>query len=279
MRALALSVLLLSRLALADEAVEPTPPASDQPAFHGFYFRVGGLFLQPLPSSQEVQLDGVKGAARLGLSDGPIAGSSVGLGNAAMPAITLGFAPSLPTIGQQLSLETILAIPFKMKLYAKGTLATKSLAPTVLGTLPTGVAALGEELGETTVAPPVLTAVYRFLPDYRVHPYVGLGVSVLIATDARITNPVLTEVATPTLEVPPAFGFVVQAGVDVHLWKWFFATADFKFIGGLDLTARVKDVYVRLPNLPLYGAVKVGDTVSHVSVNPVVLQLGVGMNL
>ena len=277
MRTLLATALLLGALAHGDEPADAPQASSTEPVFHGFYFRLGGLFLQPLPSSQEVRLEGVTGAARLGLSDGPIAGSSVGLGNAAMPALTVGFAP--PFLNHQLSLETILAVPFKLKLYAKGTLATKSLAPTVLGSLPTGVPALGEELGETTALPPVLTAVYRFLPGWRVNPYVGVGFSVLIATDARITNPLLTEVSTPKLEIPPAVGYVLQGGADVHLYKWFYATADLKFIGGLDLTARVKNVYVQLPNLPLYEAVKVGDTVSSVSVNPIVFQLGVGMNL
>ncbi len=292
MRTLAALAWLSCAVAFADEpadvpaVTEPapapgpsSPPASSEPDFVGFYFRIGGLFLQPLPSSQEVRLEGVTGPARLGLSDGPIAGSAIGVGNALMPALTVGFAPRLPVLGHQLSLETILALPFKMKLYAKGTLATKSLAPTVLGALPTGVPALGEELGETTVVPPVLTLVYRFLPDWRVHPYLGLGFSVLIATDARITNPLLTEVSTPQLEIPPKAGYVLQGGVDVRLYRWFYATADLKFIGGLDLTARVKDVYVRLPSLPLYGSVKVGDTVSTVTVNPLVFQIGVGMNL
>jgi outer membrane protein W len=245
--------------------------------WNGFSFRVGALFLQPLGSSGEVELANVSPVARLAVKEGPIVGSSVGLGNTLMPAMTLGYA--FPFLNRRLGVETILALPFSMKLISRGTLASQSLAPTVLQTLPTGVPALGSELGEVTVLPPVLTATWHFLPGFVVNPSVGLGVSYLIPLSAKITNSVLTEVTQPQLELGPKLGWVLQAGADVHVWKWFFVTADVKYIGGLDLTATVRNIYVRLPGLPLFEAVRVGDNVAHVSVNPLVLQLGVGMNL
>ena len=272
----------------SDTATAATTPATepaagapvltpDEPHWYGFSFRLGGLFLLPLGSSGEVELANVEGPARLSVNNGPIAGSSVGLGNNLMFAATIGYA--FPFFDRQLGIETILAAPFTMKLIAKGTLANQSLAPTALGNLPTGLPALGSELGETTVLPPVLTLVWKFLPHYRVHPYIGLGASYLIPLSAKITNPVLTSVTSPTLEVNPKLGWVLQAGVDVKLWKWIHVTADMKYIGGLDLTATVKDIYVRLPGLPLYDAVRVGDNVAHVSVDPLAFQLGVGMDL
>jgi outer membrane protein len=259
------------------EAPAVAPAVEDPAHWYGFSFRLGGLFLLPLGSSGEVELANVSGPARLSVNNGPIPGSSVGLSSNVMFAATIGYA--FPFLNQQLGLETILALPFTMKLVAKGTLASQSLAPTALGNLPTGLPALGEELGETTVIPPVLTLVYRFLPNLRVHPYLGLGLSYLIPISTKITNPVLTEVTQPTLQVDPKLGWVVQGGVDVQLYKWFHLTADVKYIGGLDLTATVKDIYVRLPSLPLYDAVRVGDNVAHISVDPLVFQLGVGMNL
>lgn len=263
------------------EPLTATPAASDADEWPergtGLFFRVHALILAPAASSTEVSLENVEGPARLGVANGPIAGSAVGLGTNVMPSLTVGW--SLPFLERRLALETVLALPFKLKMYAKGSLATQSLAPTVLGNLPTGVPPLGEELGEVYVAPPLLTLTYRFGPFWRFRPYVGLGVSYLINLDARITNPVLTEVVTPTIEVPNRAGFVVQAGFDVHLWKWFFATFDAKYIAGLDLEAKVKNVWVRLPNLPLYGIAHVGDNSLKVTVNPFVFQLGIGVDL
>ncbi len=242
----------------------------------GLFFRLGVLAITPLASSSAVSLENVSGPARLSVSDGPIAGSSVGMGSNVMPAASIGW--TLPVLDHHLSIETVLAAPFTLKLYARGTLATKSLAPTAAGNLPTGVPALGDDLGEATVLPPVLTATWRFGPFWRFKPYLGLGFSYLMVMDARITNPVLTEVATPKLEIPNQAGFVFQGGFDVHLWRWFFLTVDLKYIAGLDLTTRVTGVWVRLPKLPLYEAVQVGDNVVHVSVNPLVFQAGIGMS-
>lgn len=245
--------------------------------WYGFYFRVAALFVVPTGKSQPVELANVQGPAELAVKNGPIAGSSVTMGFNAMPAVTLGYA--LPFWRRSLSIETILALPFEMSMRAGGTLATQSLAPYALGNLPTGVPPLGEELGKIKVLPPVLTLVWRFLPEFRVRPYVGAGVSILIPMEAALTNPVLTAVGHPTLEVPVKAGFVLQAGGEVRVWKWFFVTADFKFIAGFDLEAKVKDVAVKLPGLPLFEQAKVGDTVVKMSVNPVILQLGLGMDL
>lgn len=268
-----LVVLLGAALAHAEDAAPPEPERTPV----GFFFRVGTLLVAPVSSSSEVSLANVEGPARLSVSDGPIQGSSVGLGTNFMAGGMIGY--TLPVLDRRLSIETVLATPFTLKLYARGTLATESLAPTALGSLPTGVPALGAELGEVKVLPPVLTATWRFGPFWRVRPYLGLGVSYLMTLAARITNPVLTEVATPTVEIPNRLGFVLQGGFDVHVWRWFFVTLDMKYIAGLDLTTRVKNIWVRLPKLPLYEAVHVGDNEVRVTVNPLVFQLGIGMDL
>ena len=212
-----------------------------------------------------------------GVTDGPVAGSWPSIGSNLMAAATIGWAP--PILNRQLSIETILALPFTQKMYLGGTLANTSLAPTALGVLPTGVPAIGTDLGEVTVLPPVVTAVYRFFPESRIRPYVGLGASLLIVMGAKITNPMLSEVSKPKVEIPPKLGWVVQAGAEVRVYGPFFITGDFKYIGGFDLTGKVTDMWVRTPSLPLYGAVRVGDNVVKVSVNPIIVQLGVGMNL
>ncbi len=271
MRTLLFSMLLLSAFARAEEA-DPEYPERTL----GLFFRVHLLVLAPFPNSSEVRLANVSGPAQLAVSNGPIAGSSVGLGTNVMPSLTLGYA--LPFLDRRLALETVLAVPFTLKMYAKGTLADQSLAPTVLGSLPTGVPPLGSELGEATVAPPLLTATWRFGPFWRVRPYLGLGVSYLMTLSARITNPVLTEVVTPTITIPNRFAFVLQGGFDVHLFKWFFATVDLKYLAGLDLDAKVTNLWVRLPKLPLYGVAHVGDNEVKVTVNPLVIQVGAGLD-
>jgi outer membrane protein W len=261
-------------VAVPTEAV----PFAKGDSWYGFYFRLGGLFIAPTGRSKEVELVNVSPMAHLsGVTDGPIAGSWSSLGSNLMAAATIGWAP--PILNRQLSIETILALPFAQKMYLGGTVANTSLAPMALGVLPTGVPPLGSELGEVTVLPPVVTLVYRFFPAWRVRPYVGLGASLLIVMGAKITNPVISEVSQPKVEIPPKLGWVVQGGVEVRLFGSFFLTGDFKYIGGLDLTAKVSNIWVRLPKLPLYGATRVGDNIVRVSVNPIVVQLGIGMNL
>jgi outer membrane protein len=260
----------LRLLALAALTVA-TPANADW--YNGIYFRAGGLFLAPNSSSGPVTLSNVSGPAQLALSNGPIAGSGSGVGSAFLPALTLGY-----TFWDQLSVETILAVPPTLQLTATGTMATQPLAPYALGNLPTGVVALGANLGQTKVLPPILTLTYRFLPNFVIRPYVGAGASVLISYDTQITNPVLTAVHPVSLNLPPKAGFVVQGGVDVKLWKQLFLTVDAKYIAGMSLDVTMTNLDVQVPRLPLYGQVHVGDATVHVNLNPVVLQAGLGWN-
>jgi outer membrane protein W len=241
--------------------------------YNGFYFRAGGLYLLPASSSGPVTLSNVTGNARLALDNGPIAGSGSGVGSAFLPAVTVGY-----TFWDQFSVETIIAVPPTLQLTATGTMATQPLAPYALGNLPTGVAALGANLGQTKVLPPVLTVTYKFLPEFPVRPYVGLGGSILYSYDTQITNPVLTAVHPVTLNLPAKAGFVVQGGLDVKIWRQLFFTLDAKYIAGMDLDVTMTNLDVKVPGLPLYGQVHVGDASVHVSVNPFVFQAGAGWN-
>jgi outer membrane protein W len=239
----------------------------------GFYGRLGVLYLHPMPQSGPVVLSNVTGPAQLALTNGPVLGSGVTVGDALMPAATIGYR-----VWDQFTLETILAPPITLAMKATGTLATKPLAASALGNLPTGVAALGPNLGETKALPPVLTATYRFLPDWPVHPYLGAGASYMISYDTRITNPVLTSVHPMNLNLPPVLGWVVQAGADFHLWQGLFVTLDAKYIGGLDMNIAMRNLDAKVPGLPLYGTVHLGDARVHMSIDPLVFQGGVGWN-
>src|ERR1043165_5901048 len=149
-------VILLASLScgIASSAhAEPSKP-SKQAKQGRWYFRGGILHVAPQTDSREVELTSVMGVTSLAVQNGPIAGSGVTIGSATIPSLTFGYV--LPVIERQISVETVLGLPFSVKLYATGTLANQSIAPTALGFVPTGVPALGSELGEANVVPPVV---------------------------------------------------------------------------------------------------------------------------
>lgn len=263
------ALVALSLLALGLSSASANPLAK---AVEGrLYARAGYLYLQPLPDSDEVRLTELMGAAELALPNGPIAGSGVSADAVSMLAGTLGYR-----VSERVSIEAVVATPFTMTLTFTGTLADQSVAPYALGNIPTGVPAFGSELGTTKVLPPIVTAVYRYPVHPRVRPYGGLGASYVYAYDTKITNPVLIEVGTPTVEIDPDFALVLQAGVDVQLWRRVYLTVDAKFAAGLELVARMKGLELAVPELPIYGTVSAGTGTAAVTVNPLVLQAGVG---
>jgi outer membrane protein W len=251
--------------------VEKAGPA--KPKIKRLYLRAGVAVIKPLSVSREMELSDVDGAASLAIENGPIAGSGAAVGSATVPALIVGYR--LPVWNNRLSLETVLGVPFEVKLKATGTLRDESLAPMALG-IPTGVPPLGEDLGTAQAAPPMLTAVYDLLPSSRIRPYAGAGVAVLFAFDEKVTNPLLSEVSQPEMTIAPAPGLVLQAGVDAKLFGRVYARIDVKFIALMMARAEVKHVQVRTPELPLFDTVEVGTAKMNVWVNPLVIQAGIG---
>jgi outer membrane protein len=175
-------------------------------------------------------------------------------------------------------LETILALPLTVKFKTSGTLVNTSIDEFALGNIPTGVPALGEEFGETKVLPPAVTLVYRFLPGRPLRPYVGAGLAYMISYDSEVTNPVLTAVSQPSLEIDDALGYVAQAGLEYNLWGDWWMNADVKFIGGLETSATVSDIWVETPGLPLYEVARVGNARLDMTIDPWVYHIGIGFN-
>lgn len=276
--ALILALALVPRAATADDGHR---------VLDNLYVRsVGALHLSTaFASSDEVVLSNVSGPAALAIENGPIAGSGASVSSVTLPALSVGYVVARWGTRYSLAIETVLAPPpVVIQLGATGTLADMSLAETALG-LPTGVPALGGELGRSEAVPPMVTAVFRPLADRRVQPYVGAGLSYLIITKTEITNPLLTEVGRPRVEVSQGFGqlgFVTQAGVEAKVAEWngmdVLLNLDLKYIAHLTVTATVKDAYVRTPRLPLYEMVPVGDATASVHVNPLAVQAGAGLN-
>jgi outer membrane protein W len=265
----------VTKLALAALLVASTAHAERALTYERLYVRAGVLHIEPLSQSRELVLSGVHGAASLAVTDGPIAGSGAALEPLTIPAVIAGYV--LPLWDDRLSLETVLSTPLHVKFRATGTLAEMSIAPEALG-IPTGVPALGAELGEADAAPPLVTAVYRVADLGPVHPYLGLGVGVLVTYNARATNPVLTEVGAPRFHIDPAPGLVVQAGTDLALWRHVYVRADIKYIAFMKAHATVEDLRVRTPELPLFETAEVGTATMDLWVNPLIVQLGAGVD-
>jgi outer membrane protein W len=272
-----LCILASASVAEAQDAPAPAASAHATTTRHsiGLYFRAGAALVSPMSSSGEMSLAGIDGPASLALADGPIAGSGATIESAVIPTAIVGYV--LPTASRRWALETVLGTPFTVKFRATGTLASMSLAPTALG-LSTGVGPLGEELGEAKALPPILTAVYRLLDDDRFRPYVGAGASVMFALDPHITNPTLTAVGEPELSIAPAPGLVLQGGLDVRLWGRFRAQLDVKYIALMRARAEVRHIVVQTPDLPLFEQVEVGTATMDIWVNPLIFQLGLGVD-
>ena len=240
-----------------------------EPMYQRLYARAGVARVQPITQSHELELSNVSGPASLAVSNGPIAGSGAAIDGATIPAVIVGFA-----IDDHFAIETVLGAPFTVTFRATGTLATQSIGPMALG-IPTGVPPIGSELGSAKAAPPVVTAIYK-LGHGAVRPFGGIGASVLVAYDARVTNPVLTSAGAPRFHVSPAPGLVLHSGIDVRLGDHIYARADVKFIALMEARAQVEDIRVHAPNIPLLDPVKVGSAEMSMWVNPLIVQLAVG---
>jgi outer membrane protein W len=239
-----------------------------------FYVRAGGFHLAPIVNSDNVMLSNVSPFAQLAVKEGPIANSGGTIDSVTAPAAIVGYV--LPYLEGRLSLEIVLALPLELDLKVTGAMATDSLAPFALGNVPTGVPALGESLGTAKAIPPVVTAVYRFLPEQAFHPYAGAGLTVMFTYDEQVTNSILTEVSEPTLDVGTGFGVVAQAGIEARIYDRYYATLDIKTILGLSVEAVVHDIYVETPELPLFETAEVGDASVDIGIIPVIVTAAVG---
>lgn len=250
---------------------EPSKPRPRAARETEWFFRAGIAHVEPRIASGGMQIEPA-GITRL-VPMPPVKGGIETSPTNVFTAI-LGVAPA--TFRGYLAFETLIGIPKSAKLRATGDLANMSLAPTALDVVPTGIPPLGSELGEASAAPLMVTAVARTPPiGGLVRAYIGGGPSVLIVRNARVTNPVLTEVATPKIEISPAVGFVGQVGVDVQLYKRAYARLDIKEMWFQESESRISNIHVKT-TIPLLDTVDVGAATSRVRANPLVVQFGIG---
>ena len=263
----------LACLALCSFALPARADHWDPPAKPRWYFRAGWAFVDPLTSSRPMQLANIDGPASLALSNGPIPGSGASASAVSIPAVIVGYV--LPWRDRKLSLETVLGPPLDVQFNATGTLANKSLAPSVLG-IPTGIPALGAPLADIKAVPPMITAVYQLPRLGPLRPFAGAGLAILFATDAKVTNPVLTSVSKPDFSVAPAPGLALQTGLEATIYKRVYARLDVKFIALMLANAEVKNIAIAAPDLPLFGNVEVGTAKMSMWVNPLIVQAAIG---
>ncbi|MCC5811618.1 MAG: OmpW family protein [Ectothiorhodospiraceae bacterium] len=238
-----------------------------------FYVKPGATMIDARLSSGELVLGGLDDTAQLALEPGAVAGSGVtDSGAATRVSATLGWR--LPWGGGHWAVETILAPPFTFEFEATGTLARESLAPEA-GGIPTGVPALGRELGETDLLPPVVTVVYTPWPDSRFSPYVGAGVVYVFSYNSRITNRVLTESASPELKIDNVFSYVLQLGLDVAITERLFVNVDYKYVGRVEPRARLRGIGLA-SDVELFDPIEVERGDLRLEMNPHVFGASVG---
>lgn len=128
----------------------------------------------------------------------------------------------------------------------------------------------GVEVGEVTVLPPSLIAVWHFMPSNNIRPYAGAGINYTFffseSTTSEFTSTidavVVPGVTSTGLSVDDAFGLVAQVGVDIDINKDWYVSFDAKYIA-LDTTATIQENGVDTATVDF-------------DVNPLVLGIGVG---
>ena len=126
-------------------------------------------------------------------------------------------------------------------------------AELILGTTPHDVRVTNPnvDLGSVWLLPPTLTLQYHFAPEGRIRPYIGAGVNYTIfyAKD---------EPAGTTVDYDNAFGWALQAGVDIPMDEHWSLNVD------------VKQVFLST-DVTVNGTVK-----ADVDINPTLIGIGVG---
>jgi len=128
----------------------------------------------------------------------------------------------------------------------------------------------GVSVGDVTVLPPSVIAVWHFMPSNNVRPYVGAGLNYTMffseSTTGQFTS-TIDAVAGPGvtstgLDVDDTLSVIVQAGVDIDINKDWYVSLDAKYID-MDTTATVQ--------------VNGTDTATvDFDLNPLILGVGVG---
>ena len=128
----------------------------------------------------------------------------------------------------------------------------------------------GVDVGDVTVLPPSLIAVWHFMPKNNIRPYAGAGLNYTMffseSTTGQFTS-TIDAVAGPGvtstgLSVDDTLSLIAQVGVDIDINKDWYVSFDAKYID-LDTTATVKVNGVDTATIDF-------------DLNPLILGVGVG---
>lgn len=238
------------------------------------YFRAGAIHMSPDVKTRSITLSNLSEIAEVAVEPGEQEGEAFS-DPLTIPAAIIGYKLRWKLWGGGWSVETMAALPPTLDLKAKGKLADVPLVTEANG-IPTGVPALGEKVAETKVAPPMITLVKRFRNERNFRPYLGVGAVYLFTYDSHVTNPILTEVGEPELDIEDKFGWVGQAGVDWRLSDYWWLAADVKYISVKEVSAKLESTFIRAPGLPQYQYAAVGDAEFVADMNVYAFTLGVG---
>ena len=122
------------------------------------------------------------------------------------------------------------------------------------------LAAVGR-LACTWVLPPTLTLQYHFLPEGKVHPYVGAGVNWTLFYNEKASDALNAAIGATDVNLSNSWGFALQAGIDFDISEKMFLNLDVKYID-MDSTARLTT-----------GA---AVNTLKANINPLVIGVGVG---
>lgn len=127
----------------------------------------------------------------------------------------------------------------------------------------------GVSVGEVSVLPPSLIAVWHFMPKNNIRPYAGAGLNYTMffseSTTGQFTSTMDTVVGGVTstdVSVDDTLSLIAQVGVDIDINKDWYVSFDAKYID-MDTTATVK----------VNG---VDTAIIDFDLNPLVLGVGVG---
>ena len=165
-----------------------------------------------------------------------------------VPQEDLNSSNALPA-SADVSIDTSVVPEFDITYFFTPNLAVEL----ILGTTPHDVKVTNPnvDLGSVWLLPPTLTLQYHFAPEGRIRPYIGAGVNYTIFYGKD-------EPSGTTVDYDNAFGWALQAGVDIPIDEHWSLNAD------------VKQVFLST-DVTVNGAIK-----ADVDINPTLIGIGVG---
>jgi outer membrane protein len=99
------------------------------------------------------------------------------------------------------------------------------------------LAAVGR-LACTWVLPPTLTLQYHFVPEGKIHPYVGAGVNWTMFYKEKASSQLNAAIGATNVDLSNSFSFALQAGIDFDISEKMFLNLDVKYVD-MDTNARL----------------------------------------